>query len=89
MLLINGPDEPHTYYSRAWQKISCEDITIATDDVAKITVEQQLKEVTTNQYSLSSSRICDRQVENCAQAGTTKQQTGQNFVKKKKKKKSR
>ena len=40
------------------------------------------EEVTTNQYSLSSSRICERQVENCSQAGTTKEQTGQNFVKK-------
>ena len=36
------------------------------------------EEVTTNQYFLSSSRICDRHVENCAHAGTTKEQT---FVK--------
>ena len=45
MVLINRPDEPHTYYSRAWQKTTCPDIAIATDDVAKITehyVEQQL-----------------------------------------------
>ena len=41
-VLINRPDEPHTYYSRT---TSCPDIAIATDDVAKITerhVEQQL-----------------------------------------------
>ena len=37
IVLINRPDEPHTYYSRAWRKISCPDIAIATDDVAKIT----------------------------------------------------
>ena len=45
MVLINRPDEPHTYYSRAWRKTSCPDIAIATDDVAKTTkrhVEQQL-----------------------------------------------
>ena len=45
MVLINRPDEPHTYYSRAWRKTSCPDIAITTDDVAKITkrhVEQQL-----------------------------------------------
>ena len=45
MVLINRPDEPHTYYSRAWRKTTCQDIAIATDDVAKITkrhVEQQL-----------------------------------------------
>ena len=36
------------------------------------------EEVTTNLYFLSSSRICDRHVENCAHAGTTKEQT---FVK--------
>ena len=45
MVLINRPDEPHTYYSRAWRKPSCPDITIARDDVPKITkrhVEQQL-----------------------------------------------
>ena len=42
---INRPDEPHAYYSRAWQTTSCPDIAIATDDVAKISqrhVEQQL-----------------------------------------------
>ena len=46
MVLINRPDEPHTYYSRAWRKTSCPDLAIATDDVAKITkrhVEQQLE----------------------------------------------
>ena len=46
MVLINRPDEPHTYDSRAWRKTSCPDIAIATDDVAKITkrhVEQQLR----------------------------------------------
>ena len=45
MVLINRPDEPHTYYSRACQKTSFPDLAIATDDVAKITerhVEQQL-----------------------------------------------
>ena len=45
MVLINRPDEPHTYYSRAWRKTSCPDLAIATDNVAKITerhVEQQL-----------------------------------------------
>ena len=45
MVLINRPDEPHTYYSRAWRKTSCPDIAIATDDVAQTTkrhVEQQL-----------------------------------------------
>ena len=45
MVLISRPDKPHTYYSRTWQKTSCPDIAIATDDVAKITkrhVEQQL-----------------------------------------------
>ena len=39
------------------------------------------EEVTTNQYFLSSSRICDTHVENCAQAGTIREQTDQNFVK--------
>ena len=45
MVLINRPDEPHTYYSRAWRTTSCPEIAIATDDVTKITelcVEQQL-----------------------------------------------
>ena len=45
MVLSNRPDEPRTYYSRAWRKTSCPDITIATDDVTKTTkrhVEQQL-----------------------------------------------
>ena len=45
MVLINRPDKPHTYYTRAWRTTSCPDIAIATDDVAKITkrhVEQQL-----------------------------------------------
>ena len=45
MALINRPDEPYTYYSRAWRKTSCPDLAIATDDVAKISdchVEQQL-----------------------------------------------
>ena len=45
MVLINSPDEPHAYYSRAWRKTSCPDLAIATDEVAKITehhVEQQL-----------------------------------------------
>ena len=45
MVLIDHPDDPHTYYSRAWRTTSCPDIAIATDDVAKITrhhVEQQL-----------------------------------------------
>ena len=45
MVLINCPDEPHTYYSTASRKTSCPDLAIATDDVAKITerhVEQQL-----------------------------------------------
>ena len=45
MVLINRPDEPHTYYPRAWRKTSCPDLAIATDDVAKITerhVEEQL-----------------------------------------------
>ena len=37
MVLINRPDEPHTYYYRAWRKTSCPDIAIATDDVAKRT----------------------------------------------------
>ena len=46
MVLINRPDKPHTYCSRAWRKTSCPNIAIATDDVAKITerhVEQQLR----------------------------------------------
>ena len=34
----NHPDDPHTYYSRAWRTTSCPDIVIATDDVAKITL---------------------------------------------------
>ena len=45
MVLINRPDEPHTYYPRAWRKTSCPDLASATDDVAKITerhVEEQL-----------------------------------------------
>ena len=45
MVLINHPDDPHTYYSRAWRTTSCPDLAIATDDVAKIAyrqVEQQL-----------------------------------------------
>ena len=45
MVLINHPDDPHTYYSRAWRTTSCPDLAIATDDVVKITqhhVEQQL-----------------------------------------------
>ena len=45
MVLINRPDEPHTYYPRVWRKTRCPDLEIATDDVAKITerhVEQQL-----------------------------------------------
>ena len=44
MVLINHPDDPHTYYSRAWRTTSCPDLAIATDDVAKITrhhVDQQ------------------------------------------------
>ena len=40
MVLINHPDDPHTYYSRAWRTTSCPDIAIATDDVAKITGHQ-------------------------------------------------
>ena len=85
MVLINCPDEPHTYYSRAWRKTSCPDIAIETDDVAKTTkrhVEQQLGGSDHKPVLLSSSRICERLVENCAQAGTTKEQTGQNYVKK-------
>ena len=45
MVLINHPDDPHTYYSRAWRTTSCPDLAIATYDVAKITryhVDQQL-----------------------------------------------
>ena len=45
MVLINRPDEPHTFFFRAWRKTRCPDISIAADDVAKITerhVEQQL-----------------------------------------------
>ena len=47
MVLINRPDEPHAYYSRAWRTTSSPDIATARDDVAKITkrhVEQQLGE---------------------------------------------
>ena len=43
-ITTNRPEEPHTYYSRAWQTTGCPDIAISTDDVAKITerhVEQQ------------------------------------------------
>ena len=81
MVLINRPDEPHTYYSRAWRNTSCPDIAIATDDVAKTTkrhVEQQLGGSDHKPVLL----VIKKQVENCAQAGTTKEQTGQNFVKK-------
>ena len=45
MVLINPPDDPHTYNFRAWRTTSCPDLAIATNDVAKITrhnVEQQL-----------------------------------------------
>ena len=45
MALINKPDDPPTFYSRAWQTTSCPDLAIATDDVAKITsreVDKQL-----------------------------------------------
>ena len=45
MVLINHPDDPHTYYFRAWRTTSCPDHAIATNNVAKITrhhVEQQL-----------------------------------------------
>ena len=38
------------------------------------------KEVTTNQCFLSSRKIYVRQAKNCAHAGTTKGQTGQNYV---------
>ena len=80
MVLINRPNEPHTYYSRAWRKTSCPDIAIATDDVAKITkrhVERQLRG-----SDHKPVLLVIKQVDNCAQAGTTKEQTGQNFVKK-------
>ena len=84
MVLINRPDEPHTYYSRAWQKTSCPDIAIATDDVAKTTkrhVEQQLGGSDHKPVLLVIKQDL-REAENCSQAGTTKGQTGQNFVKK-------
>ena len=45
IVLINYPDYPHTYHSRAWRTTSCLDLAIATDDVTKITrhhVDQQL-----------------------------------------------
>ena len=47
MVLINKADDPPTFYSRAWRSTSCPDLTIATDDVAKITsreVDKQLGE---------------------------------------------
>ena len=80
MVLINRPGEPHTYYPRAWRKTRCPDLAIPTDDVAKITerhVEQQLGRSDHKPVLL----VIKQDVENCAHAGTTKEQTDQNFIK--------
>ena len=47
MVLINKAVDPPTFYSRAWRSTSSPDLTIATNDVAKITsreVDKQLGE---------------------------------------------
>ena len=36
-LLLNRPEDQHTYYSRAWRKRSTPDLALATDNVQKKT----------------------------------------------------
>jgi hypothetical protein len=36
LVLINQPDDEHTFYSRAWRSNSSPDLAIATDDIQKI-----------------------------------------------------
>ncbi|KAK7108155.1 hypothetical protein V1264_015944 [Littorina saxatilis] len=40
LTLLNQPDDPCTYYSRAWRTTSSPDLAIATDDVAQITTRE-------------------------------------------------
>ena len=37
LILINQPDDTHTFYSRAWRTTSTPDLALATDDIAKTT----------------------------------------------------
>ncbi|XP_041365595.1 uncharacterized protein LOC121380709 [Gigantopelta aegis] len=40
LILINTPDDPNTFYSRAWRTTSNPDLAIATDDIHKITARE-------------------------------------------------
>ena len=81
MVLINHPDEPHTNYSRAWRKTSCPDIAIATDDVAKIT-ERHVKQQLGGSDHKPILLVIKQDLRQAGRERTTKEQTGQNFVKK-------
>ena len=84
MVLINRPDKSHTYYSRAWRKTSCPDISIAADDVTKMTehhVKQQLGGSDHKPVLLVIKQdLCQAGRKLCP-SWNYKEQTGQNFIK--------
>ena len=84
MVLINRPDEPHTYCYRGWRTASCPDISIATD-VATITerhVELQLGGSDHKPVLLVIKEDLRQAGRKLCPSWNYKKQTGQNFVKK-------